>query len=343
MSGVSSWLQKMRKAELIDLCDHVDFKDYEGMRKTEVEVALDEYLTENADKYSGDSRLDPYYNTKRKGHSPVKRESASVISDLVPVSRVIKRRATRANEDFFAATDDSEVEPATTRTRSALARTPARSSALAFASSVPLPPSPAVVADAIDRRTAVLRSKVSNAYAESGIIETTQATRESLSSLVVIQALINLFEISNLRAEILPNISLFMIPAIKFLGTSERAFRAPDLFLLLTSSFWGPATLWAFTSFFVPLTAAYFFNLTAGSSKARAGQQFAYTFDPMTYNLVKALISFAIYGQDVTFGGLVDLEYVARINSSMYGGWAGPVVGSGIGMLLSVYEAVIRN
>lgn len=63
----------------------------------------------------------------------------------------------------------------------------------------------------------------------------------------------------------------------------------------------------------------------------------------MTYNLVKALLSFAVYGQDITFGGVVDLEYVARINSALYGGWAGPIVGSGIGMLLSVYEAIIKK
>jgi len=29
MSGASSWLQKMRKSELVELCDSVDYKEYE--------------------------------------------------------------------------------------------------------------------------------------------------------------------------------------------------------------------------------------------------------------------------------------------------------------------------
>jgi hypothetical protein len=50
-----------------------------------------------------------------------------------------------------------------------------------------------------------------------------------------------------------------------------------------------------------------------------------------------------VYGQDVTFGGLVDLEYVARINSALYGGWRGVLVGTGIGSLVTVYEAVLKK
>jgi hypothetical protein len=29
MSGASSWLQKMRKGELVELCDSVGYKEYE--------------------------------------------------------------------------------------------------------------------------------------------------------------------------------------------------------------------------------------------------------------------------------------------------------------------------
>jgi len=32
MSGASTWLQKMKKAELVELCDSVDFKGYETSR-----------------------------------------------------------------------------------------------------------------------------------------------------------------------------------------------------------------------------------------------------------------------------------------------------------------------
>ncbi|TVY93779.1 hypothetical protein LAWI1_G000585 [Lachnellula willkommii] len=346
MSGASSWLQKMRKAELLELCDSVDFKDYDGLKKTEIEVALDQYLRENADQYSGEARLTPFYKTRgRSESSPVKKELTSALSDVESKVRTTKRRVTKAAEEVIA-TDDSEVEPATTRARSALTRTPARSSALSnlsFASNVPLPPSPAVVVDAIDRRTAVLRSKVAGYYEKSGVIEGAEATRETLSSLTAIQGLIVLFELYRLRPELLPNRYAFTIPAIALLNTNPYPVKIPDLFLLLTSSFWGPATLWAFSSFLVPLAAAYFFNLTSKPRTRSHGTSFNYSFDPLTFNIAKALLTYVIFGQDVTFGGLVDLEYVARINSALYGGYKGILAGTGIGTLVTLYEAVLKK
>ena len=215
---------------------------------------------------------------------------------------------------------------------------------LSFASSVPLPPSPAVVADAIDRRTAVIRSKISNAYEESGISETADKTRETLSTVVSIEAIIVAFELYNLRPELLADRYAFTIPAIAFLKTSPYAVKIPDLFLLLTASFWGPALLWGFTAFLVPLFAAYFVNLTSKpKSRSSHATHFNYSFDPLTFNIVKALLTFVVYGQDVTFGGLVDLEHVARINSALYGGWQGVLVGNGIGTLVTLYEAVIKK
>jgi hypothetical protein len=247
----------------------------------------------------------------------------------------------------FPHRDDSEAEPATTRARSALTRTPGRAgplSNLSFASSVPLPPSPAVVADAIDRRTVALRTKVSEIYEESGVTETVQATRENLSSLTAIQSLIVLFELYHLRPELLPNRYAFTIPAIALLNTSPYSVKIPDLFLLLTSSFWGPATLWAFSSFLIPLAAAYFFNLTSKPrTRSSHASHFNYSFDPLTFNIAKAVLTYVIFGQDVTFGGLVDLEYVARINAALYGGYKGILAGTSIGVLTTLYEAIVKK
>lgn len=239
--------------------------------------------------------------------------------------------------------DESEAEPATTRARSALTRTPRASglSNLSFASNVPLPPSPSVVANAIDRRTAVIRTKITDVYEDSGIVEATHATRESLSSVVSVEALIILFELYKIRPEILADRHAFTIPAISILKLGPHAVKVPDLFLLLTASFWGPALLWAFTSFVLPLFAAYFVNLTSKPrSRSSHASHFNYTFDPLTFNIVKALLVFVVFGQDVTFGGLVDLENVARINSALYGGWQGVLVGTGIGTLVTLYDAI---
>jgi hypothetical protein len=208
---------------------------------------------------------------------------------------------------------------------------------------VPLPPSPAVIANEVDRRTAVIRSKIADAYEESGISDKAQAARETLSTVTAVHAIISAFELYNLRKELLADRYAFTIPAIKYLSSEEHPVKIPDLFLLLTSSFWGPAMLWAVTTFIIPLSAAYFFNLTSKPRSRSHASHFNYTFDPMTFNIVKALLVYLIFGQDVAFGGLVDLEYVARINSALYGGWPGVLVGTGIGGLVTLYEAIIKK
>jgi hypothetical protein len=195
----------------------------------------------------------------------------------------------------------------------------------------------------IDRRTAVIRSKVAQAYEESGITEQASVARETLSSVAAIHVLIHAFELYCIRGELLPNRYAFTIPELPIIRNNEYPVRIPDLFLLLTSSFWGPATLWTFTSILIPLFSAYFFNLTSKPRARSHNKHFNYTFDPLTFNVVKALLQFVIYGQDVTFGGLVDLEYVARINSAVYGGWISPLVGAGIGALVTIYEAIIKK
>lgn len=62
----------------------------------------------------------------------------------------------------------------------------------------------------------------------------------------------------------------------------------------------------------------------------------------MTFNVVKALLVYVVFGQDVTFG-MIDLENVARINSAIYGGYQGALTGTGIGTLVTLYEAVIKK
>ncbi|KAH6722531.1 hypothetical protein DL95DRAFT_324623 [Leptodontidium sp. 2 PMI_412] len=344
MSGASSWLQKMRKGELIELSDSVGFTGHDGMKKTELEVALDDYLTKNASQFSSDTQFAPFYKG-RGGSSPVKKEASSAISDIETKVKSVKRRVTKAAEELVA-TDDSEVEPATTRSRSALTRTPRASalSNLSFASNVPLPPSPSVVADAIDRRTQVLRSKVANMYEDSGLVEYAQTTRESLSTVQAVQAVVILFEFYNLRKEVLADRYAFTIPVINYLTSAPYDVKIPDLFLLLTASFWNPVSLWAITTLVVPFVASYFFNLTAKPSRTRSHTpHFAYKFDPLTFSIAKALMTFVVFGQDVTFGGLVDLESVARINSAIYGGWKGVLTGTGITALITLYDAVLKK
>jgi len=120
MSGVSTFLQRMRKAELLELAEEVGFTEYEmlsllrilatskltcdsydGLKKTEVEVALDSYLKENASAHSDNPRLEAFYR-RRSESSPVKKES-SILPDAVDSKlRSVRRRVTKAAEDFVA-------------------------------------------------------------------------------------------------------------------------------------------------------------------------------------------------------------------------------------------------
>ncbi len=79
------------------------FHSYDGMKKTEIEVALDEYLTENASQFSSETRLAPFYK-RRSESSPVKKESStsSALAEIDSKVKSIKRRATKAAEELVA-------------------------------------------------------------------------------------------------------------------------------------------------------------------------------------------------------------------------------------------------
>jgi hypothetical protein len=237
----------------------------------------------------------------------------------------------------------SEEEPSSIST--ALAHTPSR--ALSLASRIPLPATPADVANAVDRSTIALRSHVASVYKESGITEATHATRETLSTVNSVLFVISAFELYFLRPEVLADRYAFTIPAINFLGTSDYPVFVPDMFLLLTASFWSPAFLWALTSTILPSIAGYFINMTAGAPHNRVTRRNASVpdavVDPLTFSIVKALLSFVVYGQGVTFGGWINEVSIARINSAIYGGYKGILAGAAISGIFSIYDAVLKK
>ncbi|KFX95845.1 hypothetical protein O988_05600 [Pseudogymnoascus sp. VKM F-3808] len=169
-------------------------------------------------------------------------------------------------------------------------------------------------------------------------IEDAESTRASFSSLLWIETVILSFEASNLRSEILPDFEAFTIPSIPILHTAPLPVSLPDLFLLVTPSFWQPFILWLATALVAPLAFAYFFNLTG--RRSRGTQEFKYQFDPLTFNVAKAIITYSVFAGGYTFKGLVDLESVPRICSAAAGGWEGIVGGCAAGVLATVYEAI---
>ncbi|KAI8966532.1 hypothetical protein F5Y11DRAFT_107516 [Daldinia sp. FL1419] len=311
---------------------------FESLKKPELEMALDEYIAENSTSFSSDPKLAGYYSSRaRTAGSPFKRDAPESTAERLKVSR---RRTTKAAEETITPETDEEPEDATT----ALARTPGR--ALSLAGRITLPATPADVAEAVDRSTVAVKTHVVSLYKESGITEATHATRESLSTITSVLFAISAFELYFLRPEILADRYAFTVPAITFLGTKDFPVFVPDMFLLLTSSFWSPALLWAFTSAILPSIAGYFFNLTINSNHGRVGRR-SHTpdsiIDPLTFSIAKALISYVVYGQGVTFGGSIDETSIARINTAIYGGYRGILTGTVVTGILSIYDAVLRK
>lgn len=204
-------------------------------------------------------------------------------------------------------------------------RTPSR--ALALARSVPLPPSPAVLANQIDARTTTMRHSLLKYYTTSPIPGALNDVRALLSTVTSIQLLTILIEAWGLRAEVLPLRYLTTLPAIPALGIGEIAIKIPDLFALLTWQFWGPVGVWYFTSIALPLLGSWFINLRGDGGH-----------DAVSFNAVKALVAWIVFVK----GGLGG-ESKATVERGVPGGPAGMLVGAGVGLLAGVYDAVLKR
>lgn len=225
-----------------------------------------------------------------------------------------------------------------------ISATPGR--ALTLARRIPLPASPADVARVVDERTVAIRDRVATLYEESGVKEVAYNTRDTLSTVTSILFCISGFEMYHLRKEILPDRYAFTIPAIRALRTPDYAVEVPDMFQLLTGSFWSPALLWALTSLVIPAFFGFYFNLNAAHARSGPGKKSRASelvVDPLMFSIAKALVTYVVYQQGVTFGGWIDPVSVARINSAIYGGWKGVITGACISGIASFYDAVLRR
>ncbi|KAL1650070.1 hypothetical protein SLS58_001448 [Diplodia intermedia] len=335
---MSSWLQKQRKAELVSLADEAGFTGYENMLKDDLVAALDEHLKDNSTRLAGNNAFAEYYE---RSSSPVKRTRTNVPleSDSEPRSTRPRRRVTKIKQEQIESQDEVEATPV--QAKALATRTPR--AVQRVAAQVPLPPSPAVVTDAIERQTAIVRTKVGDAWTNSGFTDWAEYIREVLSSVVGVEAAVVLVEAFYLQKQVLPWFYFFDIPAIGVLGTNSYPVHFPEFFALLTSSFWAPSLLWAQTSLFIPLVFAYFFNITIKNKANGFETKPTYQVDPLTFNLAKALVSYMVYAQGVRFSGLVGDETVFTVANALPGGHQGVLIGAGIGTIVSIYEAVLKR
>lgn len=248
-----------------------------------------------------------------------------------------------------ACSSDSEAHSgpaasATTKVKD-LVKTPSRAISQR---AVRLPPSPAVVSDTVERTANQIRARLGTYYDQSGITETHDVTREFLSRSLVIHWIPVFVEAFALRAQILPSKPAGKIPSFPYVNNDEVTVFVPDLFLLLTQRFWAPFSLWAATSLVVPLTAAYFFNLSlytqpSGRSTRRSASASAGQYDPIVYSITKALVSYLVYAQHWIPGGLYQNHTISTVNESVYGGYQGLITAAAVSGIVSLYDTILSK
>ncbi|EFQ99351.1 hypothetical protein MGYG_02364 [Nannizzia gypsea CBS 118893] len=357
MSAALPYLRALRKSDLVTLAELSDMKDFADMKKTELEAALDTHLSQNKTRLSHEAKLSDYYErlARPPRGSPIKKEPKAEMSSFdgsTPVKRSTRRRSVKPKEEVEA-TDDSDAptdksSPAPEPDLAAT-QTPARPT-IKFPS---LPPSPAVVTDAIDRQTTRVRKSVSEAWDQSGMTERTHSLRSLLSSVSTIQTLVLVLELFSVVKAIMPW-RKFTIPAIESLNTSSCTHNIPDLFNTFHPAFWSPLMLWTTTSVVLPSVIAYFFDInlkmsqsgthvTTRRAAAAAADKAKACGDPLVFNVAKALIATIVYGSGFTFWNLFNNSSVMKVVDSVPGGLQGLLTSSAICTLGSLYEAILRK
>jgi hypothetical protein len=194
-----------------------------------------------------------------------------------------------------------------------------------------------------------MTSKLSAAWKKSGLTELADYVREMLSSVHGIEIVVALLEAYALQKQTLPWTTTVKIPPIKiFWMDQETVVPLPNLFEILTARFWSTSLLWLLTSVMLPSLFGYFFNLTLtgrshGPATRHSVKKPTHKIDPLTFNVVKALVSWLVYSQGIRFGGFIANETVDRVNGAVFGGYQGIVIGSAIGATASLYDAILKK
>lgn len=217
-----------------------------------------------------------------------------------------------------------------------------------------LPPSPAVVTEAIERQTTAWRQSIGEAWEGSGVQEQSNSLRTTLSSVKAVEVIVTLLEAFSLIREVLPLRYLATIPSIETVHSPAVPIKVPDLFVLVDSAFWAPVSLWILTSVLLPLTVAYFFNISlqvtqSGSSgvqtrrRSSSASSVQTTFDPLSFNIAKAIAAYIVYAHGFTFWNIYGRDAITTVNASIPFQYGGILTGAAIGTVGTLYEAILRK
>ncbi|KAF2089751.1 hypothetical protein K490DRAFT_55322 [Saccharata proteae CBS 121410] len=355
---MTAWLNKHKKVDLLQLADVARLQLEDGLLKDEVVSALDDHLRANASALSSNAAFTGYY--ERSGS---------------PAGRTPGRRTTRA---ATAAPDVLDNEPRSTRRRrvpyvkqespespvnfdatpqrrsdavaGADVQTPATTQHIASNTHLPespLPASPAAVADVIERQEKIVGTKLWDAWLATGVLQWLLCVRELASSVVGVESFALAIEVLFLQYAIVPWSYAFDTPAISAIGLNAQPVYVPNAFVLLEPHFWSVVLLWLSTSVLAPLAVAHLFNFTTRSNSTRSTEETAVEkpasrADPLTYNVVKALVTYIVYTKGARFG-LISDNAVTWVEAALPGGQNCQLIGAGIGALTTIYEAVLSR
>ncbi|KAJ5470761.1 hypothetical protein N7530_008118 [Penicillium desertorum] len=354
------YLKSLKKPELAELADQTELPHYDDYNKNDLVVVLDRHLRENRSIFSGLKSLSEYYSRlaspPRRG-SPVKRETARTPA-RTPARRSAKKEVKEEEKE-----ETSEGEPmaspvvvsptpaaARTSTRQSARQTPRQTPRQILATVVDpepsLPASPAAITEAIDAQTLRLRESLEDAWTASGLVDRAHSLRATLSSVKAVEIIVLLLESGSLAKELIPIRYLTTTPPVQAAQIPAIPIRVPDLFVFLEGAFWAPFSLWFLTCLFLPLVSAYFINLSwkASSSarRTRSAPSLA-QFDPLTFNIVKALLVHIVFGNDFNFFGFYSGYAIGKVVDSVPGGDLGLLTGSAIGGVSALYEAILHR
>ncbi|KNG46811.1 hypothetical protein DDE82_004330 [Stemphylium lycopersici] len=338
-----SWLQKKRKADLIDLAQKARLPDADGLLKDDLVEMLGIHLNSNETTFAKHPEFRDYYG--RNG-SPVKRERSS------PLEPVTVTKATRRRTLIKEPSPEPTPERSTAVVRTpASARTPKPVSRRVseINSQVDIPASPAQLAEVADQSFQVVKSKATELWDKTRIDELKEFVRENASSVATIQTIILLVEAVGLQWNTLDSTALFAMPAALSSYSSSQDVRGPNGWALLTAEWWAPATLWSLTSWVLPLVFSYFFNLTLRSNTSRRSSDRQYPADPLIFNITRAILAYSAYRETVNAAfapkawGPFSEYAVARVGNHVPGGYYGLQIGSLVGILVSMYDAALKK
>jgi hypothetical protein len=226
-------------------------------------------------------------------------------------------------------------------------------------SEVDFPASPAQLAEVADQSLQVMRQKTTELWDRTRINYFKEIVRENASSVAAIQTLVLLLEATGLQLNTLQTIPAFHVGTTMSNWTNSEYFFVPDFLALLTSDWWAPATLWSLTNWVLPLVFSYFFNLTLRSNTNRKTTDRQYPADPLTFNILKAILAYSAYRiptaptSMVGEPGSVQLhnlgwgpfseQTVGVVRNNVPGGYHGLQIGALVGVLVSLYDAALKK